>query len=324
MNADQLLGRTLVFGRLLEDKKVEFQTLGTVTLLPDGRIGGRCHANEATWQILDSVLTFFHEAGHPTTRFVGTWRETTEVLTGPCQVAPFTHFLYPYGDTIGTKAKILYLIASNIRFDKPRDVLLEQLGGAGVPAEQIRVTISQAHSAATWTQNGVTFSQVRENCFEYTALLDAAQGNLDFDYAFLLHDTCHIGPKFQELVRAQPLTIPWDYMPVARNAQFNIGLYGRQFLSACLPYFESLDGISKREAIAIEKNAHGRGFRSLAGVSTNFLDGRNLPIGFRKLYGSDQSRVEVYLPGADVYKFWGRWQQTSSGWKQVGEPADAP
>jgi hypothetical protein len=219
---------------------------------------------------------------------------------------------------------MLYVVSSNIRYRDPLASLLEQLRAAGIPPENVWVTVSQSDNVETYRRDGVTFSHVKENCYEYTALLDIARRDLEFDYAFLLHDTCQVGPRLHELVSAQPVTVPWDYMPVARTGQFNIGLYRRQFLRDCLPKLEALKGITKREAVQIENNRCGRGFKCWASISTNFLDGRAIHTGYHSVYNSDVYRVGIYLPGADIHKFWGRFRKTPTGWKKVWGHAHSP
>jgi hypothetical protein len=106
------------------------------------------------------------------------------------------------------------------------------------------------------------------------------------------------------LVEAQPGAVPVDYMSVATNGQFNIGLYGREFLTTHLKFWQSLDGIHKRRAVEIEMNRDGCGLKTLAGVTSNFFNGVKVGTGAQYPYG-DIRVWGVRLPGADIHKFHG-------------------
>jgi hypothetical protein len=339
MDYDCIGTRYFVFGRLHGSSNANFQALHKLALIPDTRIVGAGHQNEVAWRMVDGALLFFHRDGHPTTRFDAQFpaafvRGTTEengrthpsalpkggeILIGPCLVAPYTHFLYPYRSIAEGGARVLYLISSNVAFAWPRAALLGQLREAGVPAKQIWATVSGSPCDEVRQSDGITFSHVRENAFEYTALLDIARRDLPVDYVMLLHDTCHVGPRFKQLVEAQPVTLAWDYMSVASNGKFNMGLYRKQFLIEQLPFLRSLDGAPKKLAIDIELNRGGLGFKTRAAITTNFLDGRRKGTGFHPVYASDVFRKGTYLPGADIHKFHGRWRRTPSGWQLVAQ-----
>ena len=45
---------------------------------------------------------------------------------------------------------------------------------------------------------------VNHNSFDYTALIDIVENEIESEYWFLLHDTCKVGPNFKELVNNIP------------------------------------------------------------------------------------------------------------------------
>jgi hypothetical protein len=53
-------------------------------------------------------------------------------------------------------------------------------------------------------RKGITHIRVAHNSFDYTALIDIVENELESDYWFLLHDTCKAGPDFGKLVRDLP------------------------------------------------------------------------------------------------------------------------
>lgn len=52
--------------------------------------------------------------------------------------------------------------------------------------------------------NGITYIKVAHNSFDYTALIDIVENELESDYWFLLHDTCKAGPNFGQFVKDLP------------------------------------------------------------------------------------------------------------------------
>jgi len=292
-----------VFGRVLRRMNLELQVLGKLQFADDGTVQGYRHPNEEFWSTADGQLCFASPRGI-TTRFderlqIG----NVEVMTGRCLVAGYEHFLYPYVP-LASVCRIQYAVSSHVNYRTARDGLLPQLRAAGIPPEAIRVTIAGAPRREIRTVDGITFSEMPENAFEYTALIDAATRDLAADYVFLLHDTCHAGPRFRQLVENQPGTLPIDYISVLATGWFNIGLYSRQFLQLHRDYLKSLNGISKKAAIEIELNHHEMGFKRRAGLTSNFLCSKRPTTGIHHPYG-DLPRRGMYLEGADLHKFYG-------------------
>ena len=52
--------------------------------------------------------------------------------------------------------------------------------------------------------NGILYIKVAHNSFDYTALIDIIENELESNYWFLLHDTCKAGPNFGQLVKDLP------------------------------------------------------------------------------------------------------------------------
>jgi len=134
--------------------------------------------------------------------------------------------------------------------------------------------------------------------------LEMARRELSYDYVFLLHDTCHVRPRFKRLVEEQPGAIPVDYMSAASHGQFNIGLYRLEFLVSHLDLWRSWDGMTKARAIDIELNRGGCGLKSLAGVTSNFFNSMPIKTGLQQPYGASD-RWGAWLAGADIHKFYG-------------------
>ena len=56
--------------------------------------------------------------------------------------------------------------------------------------------------------NGILYIKVAHNSFDYTALIDIIENELESDYWFLVHDTCVAGPNFGPLVKNIPEDLP--------------------------------------------------------------------------------------------------------------------
>ena len=295
--------REMVFGRALRRLNLDLQTLAKVTLNDDGSVQGHQHLNEAFWEISGGTLSFASHQGI-TTRFDQHMRVgPCNILMGRCLVAGYDHFLYPYVPMAGT-VRIQYLVSSHADYGQALESILPQLIAAGVPTDSIWVTVAGSSKTEMCDRGGIRFSHVPENAFEYTALIDAATREFGCDYFFLLHDTCHIGPKFRALVESQPATLPIDYVSVLTSGWFNIGLYSAKFLRESRELLKSFAGVSKKAAIEWEMNLRGKGFKRHAPLTSNFLTGTGRLTGIHRPYG-DLQRRGIYLSGADLHKFYG-------------------
>jgi hypothetical protein len=169
MVASELESTDLLFGRLSDGGNVFFNILNRLTLQSSGRIDGAAHANETTWRVIDGALTFHHRSGAPTTCFDARFPTDARIKVGCCRVAPFKHFICPYLPLRNSGKRLLYLIASHVNFERPLHSLLAQLRKLHVPEAQIWVTIAQAKRNEICQCDGITFSHVTENAYEYIA-----------------------------------------------------------------------------------------------------------------------------------------------------------
>jgi hypothetical protein len=167
------------------------------------------------------------------------------------------------------------------------------------------VTIAESPEVGVREVDGMRFSSVAENAYEYTVLLDIVRRDVACDLVFLIHDTCHVGPKFGPLARRQPGRIGIEYMSVQQAGLFNMGWYRMDFLKRIGAVLESFVGMSKVRAIDIEMNRTGEGFRAIGKVIGNFLDARERICGPQTPYDPKVIRNERYLYGADIHKFFG-------------------
>ena len=306
MEPEEFKSKDFVFGCILRRHNIHLEPLGKLAMLSNGYIGGAKHENETFWELRNGVLTFSNRSKSVTTAFtekisIG----GCEVLIGPCLVAPTTHFLYPLKTLGASPPKILFVVSSHVRYTRALECLLPQLKEAGVPPESTWVTVAGSDEEEMRLSEGIIFSQVQGNAFEYIGLIDVVRRQPSFDFVFLLHDTCHVGPRFLKFLKSQPWTFEVDYLSVMPGGFFNIGLYRMSWLMQIQEFLEGLMGISKEFAIEVERNETGKGFKSKAPVTSNFWDGFGQKTGIHYPYDPKVPREGVYLRGADIHKFFG-------------------
>jgi hypothetical protein len=79
--------------------------------------------------------------------------------------------------------------------------------------------------------DGITYIKVAHNSFDYTALIDIVENELESDYWFLLHDTCVSGPNFGRLVKNIPENQPDVICMLGSNpGTMNICSYKYEYL----------------------------------------------------------------------------------------------
>jgi len=83
-------------------------------------------------------------------------------------------------------------------------VIIPSLLESGVPKENIYIFEGGYDERTVGEYEGVTHIKVANNSFDYTALIDIVENELESEYWFLIHDTCKVGPKFNELVSNIP------------------------------------------------------------------------------------------------------------------------
>jgi hypothetical protein len=306
MRYHQFAQRHFVFGFLRRQGNIDLVTQGRLMLAADARIHHGVKFHAATWRVINEVLSCQDAAGADTMRFDQTLAiGGVPVTLGKRLTDGRELFLFEYVPLSHCYLRLLYVVASHYRYDVPRNSLLSQLIAGGIAPARIWVTLAESPSDHVQAVEGITFSHVTYNAYEYTALVDVLRRQVPFDLLFLIHDTCHAGPRFRTLVEKQPGLLPVDYLSVLDTGNYNIGWYRHTFLEHIRDFLETLVGVSKQRAIDIEMNRTGEGFKSTAPVTSNFLDSRGLFTGLHQPYSPDHVRNGRYLCGADIHKFYG-------------------
>lgn len=193
--------------------------------------------------------------------------------------------------------------------------LLPQLQEQG--EERILVVVAASPRPRREVVDGVEYRYVRENAWEYTALLELGRDPdlLTNDYWFLLHDTAEVGPNYHRLVRSRAwmgtrpdiLYAGVKIHPPRRGRAWvhgwcNIGAYRGGYLRRFRDRLLALDGVPKLVGIDIELNRRRQGLNELTQNYGTYLDADTVESGPYEYEG--RPRMRRYYPSVDVVKFW--------------------
>jgi hypothetical protein len=292
------LDREVVFGRFYRRGNLNFEALEKVHPSLTHHAGGGLRSQD--WWIDNGALMYREHPNTGPIRFGEICNEFPLAILGrrDCELA--TYFLYPFAAR--ELPRLMYVLVTSQAYRVALDRMLPALLSIVRP-EQVWITVAGSSHDGVVKENGVTYSHLPLQAYEYLGPLDFARRGSECDYIFLLHDTCLVGAAFERLVLGQPFTLPFDYMSVVNWGQFNMGLYRLEFLRQEQKRMEGWVGMSKLRSIELEYGSNGDGFKNMAAVTTNFLDGRSIDTGYHQPYSATRRRG-AYLPGADIQKFY--------------------
>lgn len=298
-------GKTLVFGTL---HRRCFAAWGRIELRPDQTVGMNLPL-ASRWENQRGRLVFYGDSGRPTILFDRPfgWGHTGYGLQDRRQ----RYFLSELGETR------LRTVVSTCQpyMERTLPLLLPQLQTQG--EENILVVVAAADRPRRETVDGVEYRYVRENAWEYTALLELARDPdlLHNDYLMLLHDTADVGSNYSKRVRrnfwcgTRPdiLYAGVKIHPLRRGYQWvhgwcNIGAYRGGFLRRYRDRLLALDGVPKQIGIDIELNRRRQGLNELTANYGTFPEHQTVETGPYEYQG--RPRMRRYYPSVDVVKYW--------------------
>lgn len=252
-----IVERRYHFGRLVfSPAGFHAQSIGTMTLLPDGNIRGYTHHAEHMWGPHQAGFVFKSEPNKhgfwfPTSYWthefegmlIGYYNYHLTVSHNLCLIPDLRMSPIP---------RIIYVIASCWGFyQKTLPILIPQLLAEGVRPEQIRVVVNGAPADKEKVQEGVTLHFTRHNGYETSAHWKAAAWD-DYDYAMVMHDTSEVKPGFR--IRCEDINghFQWDWLPLDYRGHCLMGMFRREFLQEIRPMMEKMDGCSKHQAVLME------------------------------------------------------------------------
>jgi hypothetical protein len=210
---ETLLANSFSFGRVLSEGR-EFLQYGQISFSPNGLVLSYLNQNEVYWS-LGRFLSLWNEDRVVTQSFrrFEPFGET-EIAIGRYVEPGFTHYLCRHGKRSLRTMRYKILIATHHRYQRAGvlEPLMEQLRIAGFAPDDIVVVVNEAPSVGKEIREGTAYHGVDHNSWEYSALIVAAEVDLDADYFVLLHDTCLVGARFKESVECVDVAPEWDVM----------------------------------------------------------------------------------------------------------------
>jgi len=130
-------------------------------------------------------------------------------------------------------AKIKYIISSHKNYYSTTiGKLLHSLIQAKIPKSDIFVAVGGQDNNDFYDLNWIEHKNVTTNSFDLTSLIECVKHDLfpEYDYFFLLHDTCEVGENFKDKIenRIDENTITKALF--ATYPSSNIGLYKRDYI----------------------------------------------------------------------------------------------
>ena len=131
----------------------------------------------------------------------------------------------------GKNVKIV--IASNINFyQKTIPTLIDNLINLQkISPNDIRVVVNNSPENFKEIRDGILFSFIKSDCWEYSALYDLLiDVEYEYDYFLLLHDTMLPGLFFRHFFNDIDLSVNWDLVPLLANGMLNLILFSKKYI----------------------------------------------------------------------------------------------
>jgi len=186
-------------------------------------------------------------------------------------------------------------------------IIIPSLLKAGIKESEIVIFEGGYQERDVGTYGSIMHIRLAHNSFDYTALIDIVENELESDYWFLLHDTCKAGPDFGKLVRDLPEGEPDVACMLHSNpGTMNICAYKYSYLLSKKKEilelkninYEDLDG-AKRKATAAE-NTLQEGYVLYHPELFELNQKENVPSVYKD---NGVSRNERYFKNLDITKY---------------------
>jgi hypothetical protein len=238
--------------------------------------------------------------GHAVFASVGERKELGDLITRYLKTASpplpsSTHMALVEGlETEVREHELTYLVSTCASYEQHEAVQLVRLlvAGCGVNPKNILVVSGGNESPGESEMEGVRLWRVPHNSYDHNALIEATRRGVA-GTMFLLHDTTRPGADFHRSVLRQ--RVERGHTAMVQGGWFNMGLFTAEYLAANSQYIQSLENLSKFQAVLSEQMyprfAGGAYIQGFEGIQYH---------GHRVVAG--RPRCVTYHPELDLYK----------------------
>jgi hypothetical protein len=213
------------------------------------------------------------------------------------------------------KIKIAINTVNNFS-NKTLPIVIPSLLNAGIEKSDIYIFEGGHKVRSVNNYEGINYIKTNHNSIDFTALIDIVENEINFDYWFMMHDTCSVGLNFKNLLYANDI---FNYQKIAlRNKpSMNIGIYNYSYLKKhkdfILTYKNENDSIEsliamKNKQIIEEDSLLWMTVDSPTGICNMHLPDVQI-IGVENFYQTETPRIIEYHARLDLYKYKSNWGQ---------------
>lgn len=210
--------------------------------------------------------------------------------------------------------KIKIAISTNIKFYKiSLPVLLKTLKECGINDKDIYVFNGGFNEEKIEIIDNIKYYFVRQNSYEYTPLIEIVEREIISDYWFLIHDTCKVGPEFNNLLYNNiPSYFP-EKIAICNHPAMSIGLYKYDYLLSVKEKLIDIKNLDLSEESMIKWKIWGVPNEDYIMFKTYpeplVIKDERQNLGYDNWYKTSTTRIVEYYPSFDIYKNKSNWGQ---------------
>jgi hypothetical protein len=201
------------------------------------------------------------------------------------------------------------------------DVIIPSLISSGIDPHDI-IAVEGGNEVREYINNkyNIQYIKTNHNSFDYTALIDVVENEIEADFVFNIHDTCKAGSQFFNLVKTANFNLLKTalYHNNINGASMAMGLINYQYLlrhKELIQSFKNEDyshhGLkqAKYKAVQIEDSIFWGLADTECGEYARGSDSETLRT--ETPYGTETPRIVEYYKPIDLYKYKANWGQTA-------------
>lgn len=186
--------------------------------------------------------------------------------------------------------------------------LVESLLNSGVNYNDIYAFVGGNHQVEkiNWDYD-INYYLVDHNSYDITALIGISNINIDYDYVFLLHDTCWVSDDFMSKIhdRVSNINGTRNIALSPYGCTMNIGMYNKQFITS---NYETINTVYKNKTKSFYVTSEDRLIKSSMEQLTLNPNKFQL-IEPHDVYNTNVLRRVEYYSDIGLYKAKSNWKQ---------------